>query len=93
MKAKSLQMETLLRHTLELQSLGSMATRLGLVLLLLALTVLLGLRELLKPVDRYPSPRGRKWRLPPGPRGLPLIGNLLLYSQGERAVRRHTSLA
>jgi hypothetical protein len=45
-----------------------------------------GLFWLLRPVDRRPSPSGKKWRLPPGPRGYPLIGNLLLYGQGEAAV-------
>ena len=46
----------------------------------------LGLGQLLKPVDKRPPPRGKNWKLPPGPRGIPVLGNLLLYAKGEGAV-------
>lgn len=57
----------------------------GIVVVLLAPPVLLFgfLLVLLRPVDKG---RGRKWRLPRGPRGWPLIGNLFLYLEGEVAV-------
>ena len=42
--------------------------------------------QLLKPVDKHPPPKGKAWKLPPGPQGLPVIGNLLLYMKGEDAV-------
>lgn len=50
------------------------------------LLAFLGLHCLLKPVDKRPAPSGKSWKLPPGPKGLPLIGDLLLYRKGEVAV-------
>ncbi|KPI45704.1 O-methylsterigmatocystin oxido [Cyphellophora attinorum] len=57
----------------------------ALILFLGVFFLFVALFRLLRPVDRRPPPTGKKWRLPPGPRGYPLIGNLLLYGQGEAA--------
>jgi cytochrome P450 len=46
----------------------------------------LGLYQLLKPGDKRRSPTGKKWKLPPGPRGWPIIGDLFLYAKGEDGV-------
>ena len=63
-------------------------------LCLLLLSISLSLRRLLRPVDQRPAPYGKTWKLPPGPRGWPMIGNLLLYYKGEAGVGsyRHTKI-
>ncbi|EXJ56532.1 hypothetical protein A1O7_06876 [Cladophialophora yegresii CBS 114405] len=53
----------------------------------LFVVAILGLYQLLKPIDKRRSPTGRKWRLPPGPRGWPVIGDLFLYAKGEEGAR------
>lgn len=52
----------------------------------LLVAFLFRVHQLLRPVDRLRAPPGKKWKLPPGPRGLPYLGNLLLYNKGEEAV-------
>jgi hypothetical protein len=59
----------------------------GVGILCALLLLLLYLYWLLTPVDRRSS---KKWRLPPGPSGYPLIGNLLLFMSGENAVSGNT---
>ena len=63
---------------------GGFGVALSLVLGVALLTA--AVVRLLKPIDQGPAPTGKKWKLPPGPRGYPVIGNLLLYEQGEAAV-------
>lgn len=62
------------------------------VLLSVSLVILVALSQLLKPVDRCLLPFQKKWKLPPGPKGWPVIGNLLLYRKGEAGVRPIDSL-
>ncbi len=62
------------------------ARNLGLGAILVIAAVLLALRSLLRPVDHASPPAGKRWRLPPGPAGYPMIGNLLLFQKGEMAV-------
>lgn len=50
------------------------------------IAALLGFHHLLRPVDKLSPPAGKQWKLPPGPAGWPLIGNLLMYGNGEAAV-------
>ena len=50
------------------------------------LIVFLALYQLLKPVDRRASSSGKEWKLPQGPRGWPIVGNLFLYARGEDGV-------
>uniref|UniRef100_A0A8H7N148 Cytochrome P450 n=1 Tax=Bionectria ochroleuca TaxID=29856 RepID=A0A8H7N148_BIOOC len=50
----------------------------------LVIAFLFRVHQLLKAVDQLPAPPGKKWKLPPGPRGLPYLGNLLLYSKEEK---------
>jgi hypothetical protein len=40
-------------------------------------TIFLIIREIFTPVGKRRSPQGKKWKLPPGPRGIPIFGNLL----------------
>ena len=58
----------------------------GLSLAATVVVVLIALRQLLQPVDHAAPPGGKKWKLPPGPKGYPIIGNLLLYFKGSAAV-------
>lgn len=58
----------------------------ALALAIALLTATIGLHQLLRPVDKLSPPAGKKWQLPPGPAGWPLIGNLLQYGKGEAAV-------
>ncbi|KAE8370652.1 cytochrome P450 [Aspergillus caelatus] len=39
--------------------------------------IFLIIQEIFKPVGKRRPPRGKKWKLPPGPRGVPIFGNLL----------------
>ncbi len=55
------------------------------------LIVILALHELLRPVDKRTSPPGKRWKLPPGPRGWPIVGNLFLYAKGEDGVGKDQS--
>ncbi|OCT48679.1 hypothetical protein CLCR_05286 [Cladophialophora carrionii] len=53
----------------------------------LCVVAMVGLYQLLKPIDKRRSPTGKKWKLPPGPRGWPIVGDLFLYAKGEEGVR------
>lgn len=40
-------------------------------------TTFLIIQEVFTPVGKRRSSQGKKWKLPPGPRGIPIFGNLL----------------
>jgi hypothetical protein len=40
-------------------------------------TIFLVIQEILVPVGKRRPPPGKKWRLPPGPKGIPIFGSLL----------------
>ncbi|RVX70565.1 hypothetical protein B0A52_05216 [Exophiala mesophila] len=48
-------------------------------------SLVLYLRQLLLPVDKRNPPKGKRWKLPPGPQGFPILGNLFLFAKGEQA--------
>ena len=54
--------------------------------LIFTIAVFVFFEELLKPVDKQKPPSGKKWKLPPGPRGYPIVGDLFFYLKGEKAV-------
>ncbi|TVY81707.1 Cytochrome P450 monooxygenase patH [Lachnellula suecica] len=54
----------------------------GTVTVLTAL-VLIAIRELCKPVDKKWKLGGKKWKLPPGPLGSPIVGNLWQFSKAR----------
>lgn len=63
-----------------------LSSKMGLLLGALALPVvlvLLFLRELSKPVDKKWRLGGKKWKLPPGPKGKPIVGNLWQFSKAR----------
>jgi hypothetical protein len=63
-----------------------LSCKMGLLLVALALPIallFLLLKELSKPVDKKWKLRGRKWKLPPGPKGSPIVGNLLQFSRAR----------
>ena len=42
------------------------------------------IQEMFKPIDQRKAPAGKRWRLPPGPRGIPIFGSLLQFHKARR---------
>lgn len=40
-------------------------------------TIFLVVREIFTPVGKRRPPHGKRWKLPPGPKGIPIFGSLL----------------
>lgn len=56
--------------------------------------ILLLIQEVFAPVGKRRPPPGKKWKLPPGPPGIPIFGSLLLLrnvrsDQDFKLVRAH----
>ncbi|OCL06829.1 cytochrome protein [Glonium stellatum] len=41
------------------------------------------IREIFKPIDQRKAPAGKQWKLPPGPRGIPIFGSLLEFRKAR----------
>ncbi|PYH91800.1 cytochrome P450 [Aspergillus ellipticus CBS 707.79] len=48
------------------------------------------IQEILKPVGKRRGPNGKRYKLPPGPKGIPIFGNLLLLKNRARNGDRTT---
>ena len=55
----------------------------GASLILFLLCGFVVIRERLKPVDRKWRLRGRRWKLPHGPSGVPILGNMLQFFEAR----------
>jgi hypothetical protein len=49
-------------------------------------TVFLAIQAIFKTPDKRRNPNGKPWRLPPGPQGWPIIGNMIELRSGSEAV-------
>ena len=50
----------------------------------LSISLLLVIQHISKPLDAQRAPKGKQWRLPPGPAGSFLVGNLLQMRRARR---------
>ncbi|BCS21142.1 cytochrome P450 [Aspergillus puulaauensis] len=58
-------------------------------------TIALTIREVFTPVGKRRPPPGKTWKLPHGPRGVPILGNLLLLrrARDDQDFKLHSDLA
>ena len=48
-------------------------------LVILSTVIFFAVRETFKPPHRRQSPKGKYWKLPPSPPGIPIVGNLVQF--------------
>lgn len=90
------------RHPIQQDTMGSMfaaaeAYPISATIVAIAaglVTIALTIREIFTPVGKRRPPPGKAWKLPHGPRGVPILGNLLLLrrardDQDFKMVRGH----
>ena len=67
----------------EFHGLNALSSALFLSIICIVAVPFLIIREMFKPIDQRKAPAGKRWRLPPGPLGIPIFGNLLQFRKAR----------